>query len=148
LITVRLPGARFVVVGADPPRSLLSRPTRNVTIVGRVADVAPYFAQATIVVAPLRCGGGTPVKVLEAMAYGVPVVSTSRGCEGLAVRDRESVLLADTPDAFAEAVYELSVTPALADRLSRAAADVIRAEYDWARIGDGIHRLLAPATAL
>jgi glycosyltransferase involved in cell wall biosynthesis len=144
-IQSRIPQARFVVVGAAPPRSVQSRATDNVTIVGRVATVVPYLAEAAVFVAPLRSGGGTRVKVLEAMLHGVPVVSTSLACEGLAVRDGESILVGDTPDAFAEAVCRLCADPALARRIATAGARLVRAEYDWRRIGESIDRLLVPA---
>jgi glycosyltransferase involved in cell wall biosynthesis len=142
LITERIPRARFLVVGANPSRRIRSRATRNVTIVGRVPCVEPYFRQASVFVVPLRCGGGTRVKVLEAMLHGVPVVSTTMGCEGLAVRDAESVLLADTPRAFADAVVRVCGDAALARRLTAGGADLIRAEYDWRRIGESVNLLL------
>jgi len=143
-IRTRVPLARFVVVGAAPPRGVRSLASDRVTIVGRVSSVAPYLREAAVFVAPLRCGGGTRVKVLEAMLHRVPVVSTSLACEGLAVRDGESILVADRPEVFAEAVCRLCTDPELAHRVAAAGADLVRAEYDWRRIGDAIDRLLAP----
>jgi len=142
LITARIRDARVLVVGANPSRRLRSRASPMVSIVGRVASVDPYFAQATAFLVPLRSGGGTRVKVLEAMAHRVPVVSTTMGCEGLSVRDGESVLLADTPDTFADAVVRICRDPALAHRLTAAGADLVRAQYDWRRIGESVHSLL------
>lgn len=74
-----------------------------VTVTGRVEDLAPYYARSRLAVVPVRAGGGTRIKILEAVAYGLPVVSTSLGAEGLPLRDGEHLLLADTPDAFARA---------------------------------------------
>jgi len=94
---------------------------------------------------PMRCGGGTRVKVLEAMLHGVPVVSTPLGCEGLAVRDGESVLLADAPEAFAAAVARVCDDAALAQRLAAGGADLVHANYDWRRIGESVDGLLSRA---
>jgi glycosyltransferase involved in cell wall biosynthesis len=143
LITARLPGVRLLVVGAAPPRRIKARGAEQVTIVGRVPSVEPYFRQASAFVVPLRCGGGTRVKVLEAMLHGVPVVSTTLGCEGLAVRDGESVLLADTPETFAASVVRVCSDAALARRLAAAGADLVHAEYDWRRIGESVDGLLS-----
>jgi glycosyltransferase involved in cell wall biosynthesis len=145
LITARLPEARFLVVGASPPRRIRSRAARQVTIVGRVPSVVPYFRQASTFVVPMRCGGGTRVKVLEAMLHGVPVVSTPLGCEGLAVRDGESVLLADAPEAFAASVVRVCDDAALAQRLAAGGADLVHANYDWRRIGESVDGLLSRA---
>jgi glycosyltransferase involved in cell wall biosynthesis len=142
MIVRRLPGVQFLIVGAAPSHRLRSRAAHNVSIVGRVPSVAPYFARITAFVVPLRAGGGTRVKVLEAMAHGVPVVSTTMGCEGLEVRDGESVLLADTPRAFADAVIRLSTDRALAIRIAAGGRALVRSTYDWHRIGDAVHTIL------
>lgn len=144
----RMPWLRVQIVGADPPRPLKARGGGAVEIVGRVPSVEPYYRGATVFVVPLRCGGGTRVKVLEAMAHGVPVVSTTLGCEGLSVRDGESVLLADTPAAFADAVARVCNDPALARRLVGGGSQLVRSAYDWRQIGESVHGILAqPAHA-
>src|SRR5439155_8441529 len=143
--TARSPEAHLLVVGANPPRRTRLRATRQVTIVGRVPSVEPYFRQASAFVVPMRCGGGTRVKVLEAMLHGVPIVSTSLGCEGLAVRDGESVLFADTPETFAASVLRVCDDAALARRLAAGGAALVRAEYDWRRIGESVDSLLSRA---
>jgi glycosyltransferase involved in cell wall biosynthesis len=145
LITNRIPRARLLVVGANPPRRMRLRAAPQVTIVGRVPSVEPYFRLASAFVVPMRCGGGTRVKVLEAMLHGVPIVSTSLGCEGLAVRDGESVLLADTPETFAASVMRVCNDPALARRLAAGGSALVRAEYDWRQIGESVDGLLSHA---
>jgi glycosyltransferase involved in cell wall biosynthesis len=90
LVRERVPHARVVVAGADPPASICALAGEAVEITGRVADIRPCYAQAHALVVPLAIGGGTRVKVLEALAIGVPVVSTTVGCEGLDVNDGES----------------------------------------------------------
>ena len=104
-------------------------------------SVVPYFAQATAFVVPLRSGGGTRVKVLEAMMHGVPVVSTTMGCEGLAVHDGDSVLLADTPGFRRRRPPRLRRSRARAPA-RRPAPHLVLARYDWRRIGDGSNHLL------
>ncbi len=128
----------FYVVGRDPhPRLDVLRGRPDVVITGPVEDVRPYVWQAAVYVVPLRVGGGTRFKVLEAMAGGTPVVSTSLGIEGLDLRHGREVLLADTPQAFAQAVSDL-----LRDHQAQrtriqalvAAARRFVADYDWGRI--------------
>ena len=142
----------FYVVGRDPhPRlsALQGRP--DVVITGPVEDVRPYVWQAAVYVIPLRVGGGTRFKVLEAMAGGTPVVSTSLGIEGLDLQDGRELLVADTPRAFAQAVLAL-----LQDR--QAQGDWVQklvdgargfvAEYDWGRILprlEALYREVVPA---
>jgi polysaccharide biosynthesis protein PslH len=140
LIEARLPAARLLVVGASPPHALRRAARSNVEITGYVPSVEPYFRRATAFVAPLEIGGGTRVKVLEALAYGVPVISTTIGCEGLDVVDGQSVLLADTPSAFAQAVLRVLLCPSLARALS-ANGHAIARTYDWERIGEQLDAL-------
>jgi glycosyltransferase involved in cell wall biosynthesis len=86
-------------------------------------------------VAPLRAGGGTRLKILDAWAMGKAVVSTSVGCEGLAARDGENILVRDTPDSFAEAVAEVLTNNELRQRLGAQARRTVEMQYDWDVIG-------------
>jgi glycosyltransferase involved in cell wall biosynthesis len=110
LIKAEVPDARFSVVGQRPHRRLdpLKR-DRSVMLTGWVEDVRPYIADAAVYVAPLRMGGGTRLKLLEAMAMGKPVVATSLGAEGYPVNNERELILADTPNAFAQAVVGLAL---------------------------------------
>jgi len=124
-------GARrpFLVrfVGADPPAAvarLADEP--EVTVTGRVADVTPWYQSAHAVVVPVRAGGGTRIKVLEAFAHGRPVVSTSVGAEGLDVTPGRHLLLADTPADFAAAAVRLMNEPALGRALADQAGAWVR----------------------
>jgi glycosyltransferase involved in cell wall biosynthesis len=101
----------------------------EVRIVGEVPDVMPWYRDAHAVVAPLRAGGGTRIKILEAFSYGRPVVSTSIGIEGIDARQGEHVLVADTPEAFTQHCVQLMADPALADRLAANALDLFRRAY-------------------
>jgi glycosyltransferase involved in cell wall biosynthesis len=115
------------IVGAgatDAIRQLAHVP--EVVLVGAVPDVAPYYRDADAVVVPVRAGGGTRIKVLEAFSYRRPVVSTSIGMEGIAARDEEHVLLGDTADVFAERCVRLMRDSASADRLTENAFSLVR----------------------
>jgi len=134
LIRQKEPGARFVIVGQKPHRRLDAlRGRDDVTLTGRVDDTRPYIAQAAVYVVPLRMGGGTRFKILEAAAMSKAMVSTSLGCEGFTVENGRQLVIADSPRQFADAVLALLRDPARRERLgasARALADV----YDWKNI--------------
>jgi glycosyltransferase involved in cell wall biosynthesis len=125
--------ARFVVVGQRPGRAVRRLGSMEaVAITGGVADARPYIAQAAVYVAPLRMGGGTRFKLLEAMALARPVVSTRLGAEGFAVTHDRELLLADGPEALAEACLRVLTQGDLAVRLGQAGRKFVRANHDWA----------------
>jgi polysaccharide biosynthesis protein PslH len=136
-IRKRLPGARFVAVGLGPPPLQLRSLTHGtgIELHPSVPDVRPFFAQAAAAVVPIRFGSGTRLKILEAMAAGVPVVSTSIGAEGLDVRDNHNLLLADSPADFADAVLKLLLDGPLMERVTDAGYHTVREVYDWKIIG-------------
>ena len=133
-IVSQVPNARFTVIGRAPPSSLVQRATRrkvNWTFTGFVDDVRPYMRGAAVLVVPLRVGGGTRLKVFEAMAAGTPVVSTTVGVEGLPVIDGTHYLCADDPEHFADSVVTL-----LRDRerravMARRARQLVEAEFSY-----------------
>jgi glycosyltransferase involved in cell wall biosynthesis len=125
------PSAVFTVVGGGVPRVVARLAADHVRLAGPVTDIRPHLAGAGVVVAPLRAGGGTRLKVLEALAMGKAVVSTSVGCEGLAVRNLEHLLIADEPEEFAEGVLRLMADPDLRSRLGRAGRTLVQREYGW-----------------
>ena len=127
------PAAELLVVGREPPpavRALAVRP--GVTVTGEVPDVRPYFARAHLAIAPLRTGGGTRLKVVEALAAGRPVVSTTLGAEGLELGD-EVVLRADDAEAFAAGVLALLADPEGRARRAAAGRAAVEARYGWER---------------
>ena len=138
-IVRRVPHATLWIVGADPPAAVraLASASRHVVLTGRVPDVRPYYARAQIAIVPLWIGGGTRVKVLEAMAMGVPVVSTPLGCEGLNVRDGRTALIGDGDEGLADAAVRALTQPALRRALA-AAASALAEEYDWRRVALGL----------
>jgi polysaccharide biosynthesis protein PslH len=137
LIRQQMPAVRFFAVGQDPPKDLLALAARDnqVVVTGYVDDIRPLVRDAAVYVVPLRVGGGTRLKVLDAMAMGKAMVSTSIGCEGLEVVPDEHLLVADRPERFAERTVML-----LGDRdrrlaLGRAARDLVERRYSWGRVG-------------
>jgi polysaccharide biosynthesis protein PslH len=147
LVRQRLPDAQFTVTGRPGDvdiQALAAQP--GVSFSGYLPSVADAVRQSWSLVAPLRVGGGTRLKILEAMALGTPVVSTSKGVEGLDVRAGEHLLLADTPQDFADAVCRLLGDPALRERLSTAGRALVMAQYDWGIIGRQLSDLVTNVT--
>ena len=126
----RFPGVRFRVVGHTPPH-LMSLASAHVEMKGFVPELRAEIERAAVVVAPLRIGGGTRLKILEAMAMAKPVVSTPQGAEGLEVTHGREVLLAETPAAFAAEVARVFEEPALAQTLGREARRLVEERYGW-----------------
>jgi glycosyltransferase involved in cell wall biosynthesis len=115
------------------------REQHDVELTGYVEDVRPYVRDAACYVVPLRVGGGTRVKILDAWALGKAVVSTSIGCEGLHAKDGENILIRDTPTEFAAAVSEVLNNPELRRRLGHAARRLADPLYSWEAIGERMH---------
>ena len=133
-IASQVPGARFTIIGRAPPSGLVERAARrkaNWTFTGYVDDVRPYMKGAAVSVIPMRVGGGTRLKVYEAMAAGTPVVSTSVGVEGLPVTDGTHYLCADDPDLFADSVVALLRDHARRRAISRQARQLVEAEFSY-----------------
>lgn len=105
---------------------------QNVQLTGVVPDVRPLIAEAWCSIVPILSGGGTRVKILEAMALGTPVVTTTKGVEGIDAQDGVHLLIADTPQAFAAAILRLCCEPGLRQRLTAQAHQLVRTKYDWA----------------
>ena len=112
-----------------------------------VACAAPFYEQADAAVVPLRAGGGTRIKLLEAFAHGVPVVSTSVGAEGLDVEAGRHLLIADDPAGLADACRRLMEEPGLADRLRAEALRLVAARYATGRVVEVIRRLVRDGLA-
>jgi sugar transferase (PEP-CTERM/EpsH1 system associated) len=147
LIQRERPQVRLAIVGQRPHSRLDPlREMAGITITGWVADVRPYIAGATVYVAPLRVGGGTRLKLLQAMAMEVAVVATSLGAEGFPVTHGRELLLADTPDDFAQAVLTLLDDSAQRAQLGKAARRFAEA-YDWDALVPKLEALYASALA-
>ncbi|MBN2469714.1 MAG: glycosyltransferase [Anaerolineae bacterium] len=127
----RIPGLELWLVGREPAPEVrrLERPSIHVT--GQVESVVPYYARSRVALVPLRSGGGTRLKILEALALGRPVVSTTVGAEGLDVTDGEHILIADHPDDFIEKTYRLMTDDALWARLVANGRTLVEQRYSW-----------------
>lgn len=140
--------AHVTVVGADPPRQAHHAARTAglpVELTGRVESTEPYFERCRIIAVPLRFGGGTRLKILEAMARGVPVVTTSLGCEGLGLVAGREAAVADDPASFAAQVDRLLEDDELCRSLARRARELVERRFDWSRIGDRLEAALQPA---
>jgi glycosyltransferase involved in cell wall biosynthesis len=132
LLERRLPAFRLLVVGKHPPEHLLARAKPgSLEFTGYVDDVRDPMREGDVSIVPLRIGSGTRIKILEAMALGLPVVSTSVGAEGLAVTHGEDILLADDPEGLATAIAELCGSPERRDALAAAGRALVLRRYDW-----------------
>lgn len=134
-IRAAVPTIRFLIVGREPPPAVTAYGAHpNVEVVADVPDMREYYAKAAVVVVPLRVGGGTRLKILEAMAMAKPVVSTSVGAEGIEVTPGTDIALADEPGAFADAVISLLAGEGSAE-LAAAGRRLVEQRYDWTSIG-------------
>lgn len=127
-------GILIDVVGSDPSPEVRALAAPGINIVGSVSDVRPHLERAAVLIAPLRIGGGTRVKLVEALGLATPVVTTTIGAEGLRLVDREHLRLADTPAAFARAVLEVLDDPAGARAMGERGLAFARERYTWDRL--------------
>jgi len=136
LLRQRVAGVRLSVVGRSPTARLkaLADQHADIVVTGRVPDVRPWLTRATASVVPLRVGGGTRLKIYEAMAMECPVVSTTIGAEGLPLKPGEHLLVADDPEGLAEACASLLLDPSRARGLALAAARYVRERFGWDRV--------------
>lgn len=142
-IRAQRPNARLSVTGKLDGVPVDRLPiTEGVTLTGYLDDVRPAIAQSWACVVPLRVGGGTRLKILEAMALGTPVVSTTKGAEGLEVTPGEDILIADEPADFAAATSRLLSDPALRGRLAANGKRLVHERYSWDQIGERLNQLL------
>jgi polysaccharide biosynthesis protein PslH len=127
------PDVVFDIVGANPPQEILSygETDQGVNVTGYVDDPIPYLEAASLMVVPLRAGGGMRVKILNALGQGLPVVSTTLGCEGIAVTSGTHLLMADSPEEFARSVVCLLEDQQLARELGRNGRELIEERYDY-----------------
>lgn len=136
-IVAARPDVRFYAVGQDPPKDLLALAARDprIVVTGYVDDIRPFVRQAAVYVVPLRVGGGTRLKVLDAMASGKAIVSTAIGCEGLDVTPDEHLVVADRPDAFAQATLRLLADHERRRAFGAAARARVERRYAWSVVG-------------
>jgi len=138
-VQAQVPEARFTIVGKNPPQEVRALGTSGeqqggIEVTGYVADPRPYLERAGVFIVPLFAGSGMRVKILDAWRWGLPVVSTSIGAEGIRYRDGENILVADGAEAFAEAVLKLLGDQSLNRALRLNGRQWVEEHYDWRRV--------------
>ncbi|MGB2645244.1 MAG: glycosyltransferase, partial [Candidatus Acidiferrum sp.] len=146
----RFPQAKLYVVGRRPTARLkrIGESEKNVVVTGTVDDIRPYLARGSVYVVPLRVGGGTRIKIFEAMAAGKAVVSTTIGAEGLPVRTEENILLADEPETLAKSVIELLSDRVKRERIGENARKLVAENYSWKAVGKTLADVLEGVAAI
>jgi glycosyltransferase involved in cell wall biosynthesis len=149
LIRRRRPRATFAVVGRKPSEEVLelARQDAGITVTGTVADVRPYLWASRLSIVPLRIGGGTRLKIYEAMAARSPLVSTSIGAEGLEYTDGQNIRIADTPQNFANQCLDLLDHPQDAASIAGAAWQMVESRYTWDKVAETFDGFLEQAPA-
>lgn len=138
LIKKQIPEVKLYIVGQDPPRKVQLLANANIVVTGFVPNIRDYYLKSAVAVSPIRFGAGTLNKILEPLALGVPVVSTSIGFEGLQLRDQEHILVADEPEKFAQAVVKILMNHELRRKLSENGKQVVQNLYGWNTV---VHQL-------
>jgi polysaccharide biosynthesis protein PslH len=144
-IRAEYPAVRFIVAGRNPPNDFVAgfRSAPNIEFTGTVPDMRPYLASATVIVVPLRLGGGTRIKILEACAAGKPVVSTSIGAEGLDLEPRTEIIVADDPADFARSVVSLLHEPAKCAALAKSGRAAVVERYSQSTLRRALDSLIS-----
>lgn len=140
LVKARMPAMKLIITGDSDGRRFPG--SGDIIQTGLVDDVRPLIAKSWISIVPILSGGGTRLKILEAMALQTPVVTTSKGAEGLQVNHGADILIADTPDEFAASILKLTQDPGLRTKLARNAFDLVKSKYDWRVIFPHFNRLV------
>jgi len=148
LVRAEEPGVEVDIVGGMPPADIRAFDALpGVRVTGQVKDVRDYMATARALIVPLRSGGGTRLKILEGLSFGVPTISTSIGAEGLDLVPGEHLMIGDDPRSFADAVLTVLHDAALRDRLRTAGRRFVEEHYDWrvvqGRLEDVVRAALA-----
>ena len=135
------PHLHFEIVGRRPVPEVQALASERIHVTGDVADVRPFYAAAMAVVVPIRCGSGTRLKILEAMAAGVPVVSTPLGIEGIEAQEGAHFLSAESAQEFVAAIDFLASSPETRRRLAGNARALVADHYDWSIAGEQLYRI-------
>jgi glycosyltransferase involved in cell wall biosynthesis len=134
LILKKKPETTFTVIGRNPPDWLVKLQTDSIRFTGQIADVRLPLKEGVLEVVPLRIAGGSRLKILDAFAAKVPLLSTTIGAEGLDIENGKNIILADTPETFAERCVELFDDTVKRNRLIESGRQLVDEQYDWSRI--------------
>jgi polysaccharide biosynthesis protein PslH len=134
-IKMKIRDAKFFIVGSNPSKKIKQlEKDKDVIVAGYVTDVLPFYEQCAVSVVPLRAGGGTRLKILESMAFGRPIISTSIGCEGLNVYNNENIIISDKPEEFAWKTIELLQNVDFREKISKNGRNLVEHNYSWESI--------------
>ena len=136
-----VPDAKLIVIGKKTNRKIKLKYSHHIIMTGFVEDIRPIVSKAGVYIVPLRVGGGTRLKILDALSMGKAVVSTSIGCEGLEVTHGKNILIADDPEGFAKQTINLLRHPDLATRMGREGRKLVETTYDWKIIAKKMNRV-------
>ena len=144
LIRQSRPATTLAIVGRTPPPkvSQLADEDPGIQVTGTVADIRPYLWSSAVSIVPLRIGGGTRLKIYEAMAAQIPVVSTTIGAEGLSVNPPRDIRIADTPEHFASHCLELLGSPEIRARVSQAAWEMVSSSFSWENVARCFEKIM------
>jgi glycosyltransferase involved in cell wall biosynthesis len=134
--------ARLVVIGEgwEEYRKTMTD-NGSIRFTGYLEDIRPHCSRSDVMVAPIRIGGGTRLKIVEAMALGIAVVTTTIGCEGIAVKDGRDVLVADEPQLFARRIAEALSNAQLRHRLTESAYKIAQQHYSWNKLSEQMEKV-------
>jgi glycosyltransferase involved in cell wall biosynthesis len=147
LIRRRRPDCSLAIVGRTPPPKITDLAERDprIRVTGTVPDIRPYLWESAISIVPLRIGGGTRLKIYEAMAAKIPVVSTTVGAEGLTIHPPDDIRIADSPQDFADRCLELVADASERCRIAAAAWEMVNADFSWEQVARCFERILESA---
>jgi polysaccharide biosynthesis protein PslH len=134
LIVCQIPNVKLYIVGKSPSPKVRRLASDRIIVTGLVMDLREYYARAQVAVCPIRFGAGTLNKVIEPMAMGIPVVSTSISCAGMNSVDGENILFGDTPEDFADATIRLLTIPSLREKIAIGGKNLVLQSHDWEQI--------------
>ncbi len=135
------PEVRILIVGRKPSSEILKLGSESVEVHGDVPEVEPFYETSSIAIVPLKAGSGSRLKILEAMALGRPVVSTSKGAEGLEIEPGKDFMLADDPQTFVESIRDLLVHRELYEKIATGARQTVENKYDWSEAAKKMMRI-------
>ncbi|MBU3956748.1 glycosyltransferase family 4 protein [Patescibacteria group bacterium] len=142
LVKQKIPNVELIVIGKEATKEMidLDKKDRQFRLIGYVEDLEKYLAKASVFIVPLRVGSGIRIKILTALAAGLPVVSTKKGAEGIASRSGKGIILADGPKHFARAVVKILKNRKLANKLSRTGLDFVKRDYNQQKAAEALER--------
>lgn len=142
IIKEKISDIKFYVLGSDPPKDIKSLSSKDITVTGYVKDLTPYLEECRLSVAPLRYGAGVKGKINQSMSYGLPVITTSIGAEGMALVDRENAMIADDPAEFAEKTVKAYNDEKLWNRLSKNSIKNVQEHYSYEVIKERLKNVI------